>query len=148
MRYVLPVCLAFLLASCGEKPDPADEFHLREVTLPGGRVVKVQIMFDQLDMMRGLMFRKSLADDHGMLFIHEPAGHFTYWMYQTLIPLDMIWMDSTHNIVEIVENAQPCKTQASQCQKYGGNQTASYVLELAGGMVKKYGLKMGDTIQW
>jgi uncharacterized membrane protein (UPF0127 family) len=69
-------------------------------------------------------------------------------MYQTLIPLDMIWLDSGHNVVEIAENAQPCKTQASKCPKYGGNEMASYVLELGGGMARKYGLKQGDTIGW
>ena len=57
-----------------------------------------------------MQFRNSIAPDHGMLFVHRNPGKYAYWMYQTLIPLDMIWMDSKHNVVEIVENAPPCKT--------------------------------------
>jgi uncharacterized membrane protein (UPF0127 family) len=148
MRRSLPLCFLILLASCGQKPDAVDDFHTRDVTLPGARVIKVETMMDQIDMMRGMMFRTSIAPDHGMLFVHQQPGHYTYWMYQTLIPLDMIWLDSSHNVVEIAENAQPCKTQASKCPKYGGKEMASYVLELGGGMAKKYGLKQGDTIGW
>jgi uncharacterized protein len=137
-----------LLISCGEKPSSIEDFHTRDVTLPGGRVIKAETMIDRLDLMRGMMFRTSLAADHGMLFVHAQPGKYSYWMYQTLIPLDMIWLDNGRNVVEIVENAQPCKTQASKCPQYGGHESASYVLELAGGMAKKYALKQGDTLEW
>ena len=67
-------------------------------------------------------------------------------MYQTLIPLDMIWIDSSHKIVEIVENAQPCKTQASKCPQYGGNQ----VIAIHPGDGRRdgeaYGLRRRDRI--
>ena len=148
MRYGLPLCFLILLAGCGQKPDSVDDFHTRDVTLPGGRVIKAETMIDQIDLMRGMMFRTSIAPDHGMLFVHPQPGRYTYWMYQTLIPLDMIWLDRGHSVVEIAENAQPCKTQASKCAQYGGHETASYVLELGGGMARKYGLKQGDTIGW
>jgi uncharacterized membrane protein (UPF0127 family) len=147
MQYALLV-LVLLLIDCGEKQSAVDDFHTREVTLPRGQVIKAETMIDRLDLMRGMMFRQSLAADHGMLFVHAQPGRYSYWMYQTLIPLDMIWLDSGRNVVEIVENAQPCQTQASKCPQYGGHETASYVLELAGGMARKYGLKAGETIQW
>jgi hypothetical protein len=105
-------------------------------------------VFDTATALRGMQFRSSIASDHGMLFAHRIPGKYGYWMYQTLIPLDMIWMDPQHTIVEIVENAPPCKTPASQCPHFGGNQVAQYVLELGGGMAKKYSLKLGDTINW
>ena len=150
MLFRLPLCCLFLvLVSCGPKADTAvDDFHTRDVTLPGGRIIKAETMIDRLDLLRGMMFRTSLAADHGMLFVHPEPGRYSYWMYQTLIPLDMIWLDSRHNVVEIVDNAQPCKTQASKCPQYGGHETAAYVLELAGGMAKKYGLRTGDSLQW
>jgi uncharacterized membrane protein (UPF0127 family) len=105
-------------------------------------------MTSSFDMTRGMMFRTSLAPDRGMLFVHAKPGHYSYWMYQTLIPLDMIWLDSHRDIVEIAENAQPCKTQASKCEQYGGKQLSAFVLEIGGGMAKKYGLGLGQTIQW
>lgn len=148
MRSCLPLCFAILLVNCGTAPDSVDDFHTRQVTLPGGRILKVESMVDRVDLLRGMMFRTSIAPDHGMLFVHQQPGRYSYWMYQTLIPLDMIWMDGSHNVVEIVENAQPCKTAASKCPQYGGHETASYVLEVGGGMAKKFGLKQGDTLQW
>jgi uncharacterized protein len=147
MRHLVLAILLPLLG-CATKPTSLDDFPTRPITLPGGQVIRAETMIDNIDLIRGLMFRTSLAPDHGMLFVHPQPGTYTYWMYQTLIPLDIIWLDSKRNIVEIVENAQPCKTQASKCTQYGGKQTSSYVLELNGGMVRKYGLSVGQTIQW
>jgi uncharacterized protein len=80
--------------------------------------------------------------------VHPQADHYSHWMYQTLIPLDIIWMDSNRNIVEMVANAPPCKTRASQCPTYGGKEISSYVLEIPAGMAQKYGLRVGQTIRW
>lgn len=125
-----------------------EELRLRDVVLPGGHVIKAESAVDTRDMMRGLMFRNSLAPDHGMLFVHPVPGHYSYWMYQTFIPLDIIWMDENRRIVEIVESAPPCKTAASQCGHFGGTQMARFVLELNGGEARKYGLKLGDGVDW
>ncbi len=125
-----------------------EDLRTREVILPGGHVIKAESAVDTRDMMRGLMFRNSLAPDHGMLFVHPVSGHYSYWMYQTYIPLDIIWMDENHRIVEIVESAPPCKTAASKCAHFGGNQTARFVLELNGGDSRKYGLKVGQMVEW
>lgn len=124
------------------------DLNTRDVTLPGGVVIRAETMISDNDLIRGMMFRTSIAPDRGMLFVHKQPGMYSYWMYQTLIPLDMVWMDKAHNIVEIVENAQPCRTQASQCPHYGGTKTSSFVLELGGGMARKYGLKAGQTIEF
>jgi hypothetical protein len=105
-------------------------------------------MISNFDLTRGLMFRTSLAPDHGMLFVHAEAGNYQHWMYQVLIPLDIIWLDSNRDIVEMAENAQPCKTQASKCAQYGGKQISAYVLEIGGGMARKYGLSVGQRVQW
>ena len=98
--------------------------------------------------MRGMMFRDSLAPDRGMLFVHPSPGAYVYWMYQVRIPLDIIWMASDHRIVEISADTPPCRTKASECPQYGGHQRSQFVLELAGGMASKYGLKLGDTISF
>ncbi|MDP8979238.1 MAG: DUF192 domain-containing protein [Acidobacteriota bacterium] len=144
MRYAL-ICLLILLCGCGGHA-ALDDYRTSDVILPSGQIVKVETMMDAQDLMRGMMFRTSLAPDRGMLFVHRRPGNFTYWMYQTLIPLDIIWMDRTKQIVEIVESAPPCKTDASKCPHYGGHQTAQYVLELSGGMSRKYNLKVGDQL--
>jgi uncharacterized protein len=147
MRYFLLAAL-LPLACCGPNATTLDDFPTRPVTLPGGQVIRAETMINNVDLVRGLMFRTSLAPDHGMLFVHPKPNLYAYWMYQTLIPLDIIWLDSNRKIVEIVENAQPCKTQASKCEQYGGKQISAYALEIGGGMAKKYGLMLGQRIDW
>lgn len=147
MRLFLLMVMAAALSGCGgEKPITLDEFHTQDVRLPGGQTVKVEVMLDPKDQLRGMMFRDSLAPDRGMLFVHRVPGTYTYWMYQVKIPLDIIWMDKEKRVVEISANTPPCKTAASACPHFGGHQVAQYVLELGGGMSAKYGIKQGDTL--
>lgn len=147
MRYVC-VLAAMLLVGCGSKPSSMEDLGTRDVVLPGGQIVRVETMIDTKDLLRGLMFRTSLPPDRGMLFIHLQPGHYPYWTYQHKIPLDMIWMDADKQVVEIVPNAPPCQTNASRCPHFGGNYMAQYVLQLAGGMARKYGVRVGDRVSF
>ena len=133
---------------CGDKTEVEDALHSVVVTLPDGRQIQAQPMIETSDLLRGMQFRKSLDADHGMLYYQRRPGKYSYWMYQTLIPLDMIWIDEANRVVEIVENTPPCTTAASKCPLYGGHEMAKYVLQLRAGMVKKYGLKLGQQIQF
>jgi len=110
------------------------------VILPGGKVLLAEIAEN---LRVGLMFRDSL--DQAMLFVHPVAGHYPLWMYQTKIPLDMVWLDSCSSIVEIVEGAQPCREQP--CPRYGGATVSKYALEMPAGSVRQYGLKVGQKVQ-
>ena len=140
--------LISLLASCGSGSASFSDINTQEVTLPGGQTIHVERMIAAEDQMRGMMFRTSLAPDRGMLYVHERPGLYTYWTYQYEIPLDMIWMDTSREIVELVENVPPCHTAASQCPRYGGKKVARYHLELAAGMAKKYGLAVGQKLDF
>jgi uncharacterized protein len=150
MRYLLPVVLlvAVVLAGCGPKSTTLDDFATRPLTLPGGHVLHVETEISNFELLRGLMYRTSLAPDRGMLFVYPKPDHYQAWMYQTLIPLDIIWMDSSHQIVALDENAPPCPTQASKCPKYGGKMISAFALQIGGGMARKFGLHLGQTIQW
>lgn len=145
-RGLRAVSLLLVLAACSRETTTLDEFNTRTVILPGGQRIRVEVMTHPTDMMRGMMFRDSLAPDRGMLFVHGSPGNYPYWMYQVRIPLDIIWLDAKRRIVEISPNTPPCLKQASECPNYGGNQKAQFVLELAGGMAERYGLKLGDTL--
>jgi len=96
---------------------------------------------------RGLMFRASLAADAGMLFIFSQEGVYSFWMENTLIPLDMIWLDESGRVVYIKENAQPCPANGD-CPDINPSQTAKYVLEINAGVSKKIGLRVGDTVKF
>lgn len=150
MRCICLISLIVLLASCRKEtpPQSADDFSLREVTLPYGQIIKVETMIDTRDLLRGMMYRTSIAPDHGMLFVHPKPGQYSFWMYQMQIPLDTIWLSGDHRIVEILENLPPCPTRASLCPHYGGSKNSEFEIQMGGGMAKKYGLQVGQTIQW
>ena len=93
---------------------------------------------------RGLMFRKQLDLDKGMLFIFKDEKRHSFWMKNTLIPLDIIWINKDRKVVFISRNAQPCKKDA--CPLITPDKKAQYVLELNGGISDKIGLKVGDKI--
>lgn len=93
---------------------------------------------------RGLMFRKSLGPREGMLFIFETEGKHNFWMKNTLIPLDIIWISKNGEVVFIKENAQPCKED--YCLAIVPDKDAKYVLEINGGISKEIGLNTGDKI--
>jgi uncharacterized membrane protein (UPF0127 family) len=145
---LLLAALTLALAGCGEEPATMDDFTTRVVTLPNGKGIRAEVMMRPEDMMRGMMFRDSLAPDRGMLFIHGAPGRYPYWMYQVKIPLDILWLSGDRRIVEISADTPPCSTRASECTHYGGNADALFVLELAGGMAAKHGLQVGDRLSF
>ena len=146
---VLLILLAFLfLVSCERESSSLEDFNARSITLPDGTVVKAEVMTHPTDMARGMMFRDTFPEGRAMLFIHNSAGKYPYWMYQVKIPLDIIWLDTSRSVVEIVENAPPCKTKSSECPQHGGNRTAMYVVELPAGYARKHGVTQGAVLRF
>lgn len=94
----------------------------------------------------GLMNRDYLVPEDGMLFIFENEEIHNFWMKNTLIPLDMIWINENKKIIYIEKNAEPCKVE--QCELFGPNEKAKYVLEINGGLAEKTGVKTGDEIEF
>ncbi len=90
----------------------------------------------------GLMNREHLDSDMGMLFLFENEGVYDFWMKNTLIPLDIIWIGENKEVVFIKENAMLCKLE--NCETFHSTQKAKYVLEINGGLAEKYGIKAGD----
>jgi uncharacterized membrane protein (UPF0127 family) len=107
----------------------------------GKHVVGVEIAATHNARTRGLMWRRSLEDGQGMLFILKDQQPLTSWMKNTLIPLDMIFIDKDLKIVGAVENAEP-KTFTSR----GVGSPSMFVLEVPGGWWAKKGLQAGSAI--
>ena len=93
---------------------------------------------------KGLMFRKAdeLEENAGMLFIYPEEGMRAFWMKNTFIPLDMIFMDSGKNIVGIIDSAAPLTESPRKVDK-----PSQYILELKGGSAKKWGISVGSSLQ-
>jgi len=90
------------------------------------------------------MSRESLEPNQGMLFIFEKEGEYPFWMKNTLIPLDIIWINGEKNVVFVSQNTQPCLEDP--CPTIEPNEKAKYVLEINGGISKEMGLAVGDKI--
>lgn len=146
MRYFFLFLALAAGFGCGPKADDTDPFESRTVTLPNGREIRAEVRFTPVDVQRGMMFRDSLPEGQGMLFLHPKPGIYTYWMYQCRIPLDIVWMDSNQRIVEIAPNSPPCKTRTSECPVYGGHAQSQYVLELGAGEAARNRLQVGQSL--
>ena len=93
----------------------------------------------------GLMFRESMPDDHGMLFVFPGETRRSFWMKNTRIPLDIFYFDSNLTLVSVSANTPPCRT--ASCPAYPSGGPAKYVLELNAGMAAELGVKSGDVLE-
>lgn len=93
----------------------------------------------------GLMFRDSLADDHGMLFLFPAEARRSFWMKNTRIPLDILYFDAQLKLVSVAAGAQPCRTPS--CPPYPSAGPARYVLELNAGKAAELGASPGDELE-
>lgn len=92
---------------------------------------------------KGLMFRERMGDDEGMLFLFPDSRQRSFWMKNTLIPLDMIFIQADRSVLGIVENAEP-KTTTSRSVP-GDSQ---FVLEINGGLARKMGIQNRQTVRF
>lgn len=107
---------------------------------------QVEIADNSIERQQGLMFREQLDKDKGMLFIFDEEGIYPFWMKNTLIPLDMIWINEDKEIVYIENNAQPCKEEV--CTSYNPNANARYVFEINSGLTNELGIKIGNKLDF
>jgi uncharacterized membrane protein (UPF0127 family) len=106
-------------------------------------VVNVEVAATNAKRELGLMFRRHLDEAAGMIFLFKQPQHLTFWMKNTLIPLDMIFADSDGRIVGIVESAAPLSESIDAVD--GDSQ---YVLEVNGGFCKRHGVIAGDRLRF
>lgn len=107
------------------------------------RTIDVEIADSESRRQVGLMYRKPLEDSQGMLFIFPVQGALSFWMHNTPISIDMVFADSTGEIVTIHRNARPF----DQTQ-YRATSPAMYVVEVAAGFTDRYRVLVGDSIRW
>ncbi len=91
----------------------------------------------------GLMYRRSLAPDRGMIFPYDPPQSVAFWMKNTLIPLDMIFIRKDGTIARIAANTVPLSLEPVP-----GGEPVAAVLEIAGGRAAELGIREGDRVSW
>jgi uncharacterized membrane protein (UPF0127 family) len=105
--------------------------------------IDIQIANNDFDRELGLMFRKQMDENKGMLFIFPEEARQSFWMRNTLISLDMIFVNAINKIVTIHKN-----TQTLSDQSYPSTAPAKYVIEVNGGYCSKYNINEGDKINF
>jgi uncharacterized protein len=113
--------------------------------MPSGAVYSVERARTPEETMQGLMYRESLPERHGMIFLFTDGGMHHFWMKNTMIPLDIIWMDADGKVLFVSANTPPCRSDP--CPTYGPDKPAPVVLEIAGGLAAKEGVKVDSAIQ-
>jgi uncharacterized membrane protein (UPF0127 family) len=145
----LLIAAATLLAGCrpaapAGRPD-APRSPRVVIEAPSGRAsaVDVEVARTPAEQERGLMYRNALAPDAGMLFVFPDVREHAFWMKNTLIPLDMIFIADGGAVVGVVENAEPLTTSPRAV-----GAPSRYVLEVNGGWSAAHGVKPGDRARF
>ena len=107
------------------------------------RKIDIEIADSDSSRMMGLMFRKSMDDTKGMLFIFDKAEQHSFWMKNTVMSLDIIFINENNEIVKIHKHTKPFSTESLPSIK-----PSMYVVEVQAGFTDKYGIKDGDKINF
>jgi len=133
------------LVSAGSEADQQEQ-TLRKITFSTGATIQAEVADTEAKRRLGLMFRESLPQDRGMLFIFDQPDLYSFWMKNCRFPLDMIWLDQNKRIVSVTSNAPPCLSDP--CPTYQPKGKALYVIEAVAGFANENGLLPGTEVKF
>jgi uncharacterized protein len=140
-HHILTVAAAALLAR-GAAAAPA----VVPLTLPSGKILRVEVMVKDEDRAMGLMFRPALPTDQGMLFVFSESEFHGIWMKNCRFPIDILWLDARGTVVHLEESVPVCK--AEPCPVYQPLRRASYVVELNAGQARREKAVVGKSLEF
>jgi uncharacterized membrane protein (UPF0127 family) len=153
LLYILmvPTGLGLILALWPRQPDaPGPQFQqegkLTFLRAEDGESIKsidIEVAQDELEIQRGLMYRRSMEPDQGMLFMMPVEEPQAFWMLNTYLSLDIIFINSSMEIVKIQPNTQPRSLKSIPSQR-----PALYVVEVLAGFCAENGIEEGDRISF
>jgi uncharacterized membrane protein (UPF0127 family) len=148
IRTATALAVALLITGCARQDPPAPSPALPAARVlvdarrGGTHAVAVEVVRTDAERARGLMFRTQLPESAGMLFVFDETGEHAFWMKNTLIPLDMIFIDDAGRVTGVVERATPGSLEP----RSGG--PSRYVLEVNGGWAAAKGVAAGDQVRF
>lgn len=116
-----------------------------EAILPSGEKIFLELALTTKEKEQGLMFRKELDEKTGMLFIFDKPQYLSFWMKNTLFPLDVLFINEKERIVDI-KTLLPCEEKVKSCPSYRSKKEARYALEINAGKAEEWGVRIGDRI--
>ena len=151
---IILLCGTFVIAGCGNKPQtqqkPISSMFQKEGSLTfldtEGKTITnidIEIADTPRDRETGMMGRPSLGDKNGMLFVFEEEQYLSFWMMNTMISLDMLFINADNEIVTIHRSTVPFSKGS-----YSADAPGLYVLEVNGGFCDRYGIVVGQKVDW
>lgn len=125
-------------------PVPSQSLASSRACFASGACLELELARSDEERTRGLMLRTSLASDAGMLFLFESEENHSFWMKNTLIPLDIIWLGADSRVIGFEENVPPCTT--SLCPLFSINKPSRLVLETNAGFAAKNAVQIGQLV--
>jgi len=138
-RFFLLSVLSLLLAAC-------DRYQVVTITLPDGFRVKARVADTPEKQTQGLMFVKHLPEDRGMLFPFENEDRRVFWMKNTLIDLDIVFIGADKQVTSVDEQVPHSYTYTPDNEVAYSFGKGQYVLELAAKTAKRHGIKEGEQL--
>ena len=139
--WLVPALLA-LGCALGPAPAPASPATL-PLTLPSGHVLQTELMINDEDRARGLMFRPSLPADHALLFVFGELDFHGIWMKNCRFPIDIVWLDEGKKVVHVEAKVPPCRKDP--CPSYTPMRRAAYVIEMNAGVAQREKIVLGSA---
>jgi uncharacterized membrane protein (UPF0127 family) len=127
-------------------PTPLPVTERPRAVLPDGQEIVLELAVTPEETAQGLMFRPSMAADRGMLFIFPELDFPSFWMKNTWIALDIVFLDPSGTVVDIAHDAQPCHSEP--CPRYASRERALAVLELVAGTAAQHGVEPGVQLEF
>jgi uncharacterized protein len=160
---ITPMVLVLAAAGCAQPPDAAVEatqpaaaasspavsappIEMPSAVLADGFGITLELAMTPEELAQGLMFRPKLAEDRGMLLIFDEERFPNIWMMNTLVALDLVYLDSTGTVVDVITDAQPCPGEP--CPRFTPTQPSKAVLEVPAGTAIRHGISKGQTLEF
>ncbi len=147
---LLTLCL-FVLSACQlpnrlNPSETSSTSHTVGITAPNGEELRIELAQDNETRANGLMYREQLDKNAGMAFIFERERQLSFWMKNTLIPLDILYINAEGVVVDI-QTMSPCPAEEQRCPSYLSSEPALYAIELNEGAAEKYGFEVGSKVE-
>lgn len=146
-RIITLVLLAILLMSLSTFLVQREETKTIIVTFPTGTELEAEVADTPEKLLFGLAFQEALPPNGGMIYIFEQPGAHRVTTKEYRFPVDLIWIDEQHQVVQLVERVEPCRKEP--CPWYGPPPVAvRYLIQAEAGFIKAKGVAVGDELKY
>jgi uncharacterized protein len=132
-----------IIFSCDAMATPEQKLPIEATAEIGGKTFELEVAKTAQQQQIGLMYRKTIPSQQGMLFVFEPSRYVRFWMKNVILPLDMIFLREG-KIKAVLVNVPPCSTES--CPTYGPATEVDQVIELRGGEAAKLNLQINNPV--